>query len=226
MWWLTRLAACALMIVPLEALALGDSERIPLHLRPDSGSAITTLLAVNIPYKIERVEGPWTEVSQGSVVGWAPTDRLPLYLPSQGRTRSNLLRFLNPTISLDRSAPNYAETGLAGLVQFVVGNREFRMKMHDPFFRDRVVSLSSEWGPFYSLRTRYFYVKGICLKRIFRDQVRLNLAKRRMSYSEMFGSLWSDEFLTAVIDSNRGLLGNQKLFGKGREYFLELSLRF
>lgn len=226
MWWLKRLAACVLTIGAFAVFVLGGSNRIPLHVRPDSTSPVRTLLTLSMPYEVERVEGAWTAVRQGSTVGWVRTKHLPLIKrPKPVVDRSSpILPGMTPT--LERSGRFSSDDSLEGLLQFAVGNRELRKKMNDPFFRDRVVSISSEWGPFYTVRTRHYYVKGICLKRMLRDQLRLRLAKRRMSYRELFGSLWSDEFLRVVIESNRGLLGNERLFGKGREYFLELSFHF
>ena len=226
MWWLRRLAACALMIGAFAAFVLGGSDRIPLHARPDSTSPVRTLLTLSVPFEVERVDGLWAEVSQGSIVGWIRTEHLPISrCPNPVGNVSSPIRPA-PTLTLDRSALYSDGNSLGSLLKFAVGNRELRMKMRDPSFRDRVVSISSEWGPFYSVRTRHYYVKGICLKRMLNDHVRLALAKRRISYREMFGSLWSDEFLRVVIKSNRGLLGNERLFGKGREYFLELSFSF
>ena len=226
MWWLRRLAACTLLFGTVAAFASGNSARVPLYERPELTSPVKTLLASGVPFKVIRIEGAWTEVSQGGVAGWARTERLSLAkrLEPVRQTSSPALPRLD--LSLDRPYRISEGDSLKSLLQFAVGNQELRMKMRDPSFRGRVVSISSEWGPFYSVRTRHYYVKGICLKRMLRDQVRLTLAKRRMSYSEMFGSLWSDEFLRVVIESNRGFLGNERIFGKGREYFLELSFRF
>lgn len=226
MWWLKRQIVFVLTLGALEVFALSDPDRIPLHAGPDANSSIRTLLIISLPYEVERVEGAWTKVYQGDTSGWIRTEDLPLKMQPESLADENSPIPLDLRATLDRSGGFSKSEGLTGLLQFAAGNWELKKKMRDPFFRDRIVSVSSEWGPFYTVRTRYYYVKGICLKRMFRDQLRLALAKRRMSYSEMFGSLWSDDFVRVVVESNRGLLGDERLFGKGREYFLELSFWF
>jgi hypothetical protein len=173
-----------------------------------------------------RIEGQWTQVGQGNRVGWVRAESLPKLNSAPFKMGDDSPFLPEVTYQLVDRDHHLGAGGLDGLLKFAIGNRELRKKMNDPYFRDKIAAISSEWGPFYKVRTRHYYVKGICLKRMFRDHMRLSLAKRRMSYREMFGSLWSDDFMRTVIESNRGLLGNEKLFGKGREYFLELSVHF
>ena len=69
-------------------------------------------------------------------------------------------------------------------------------------------------------------VRGIYLWHHYNNQIRVGIFKRRLYYKELFGKLWSDELMDAVVRAQPGWRGNQSLFGRGREYFLELSYHF
>lgn len=98
--------------------------------------------------------------------------------------------------------------------------------MSDVYYRDRIVSVSSEWGPLFYLKTQYYYVRGLSLIKILDNRFRLGIAKRRLYFGQIYGSLWSDDFLRVAVDSNSGWLANRDLFDRGREYFVELSVHF
>ena len=118
------------------------------------------------------------------------------------------------------------EGGLQSLLDSVAEAAERTKKMSHPSHRDRIGAVSIEWGPFYYRRTHHYYVRGIYLWHHYNNQIRVRIFKRRLYYKELFGKLWSDELMDAVVRAQPGWRGNQSLFGRGREYFLELSYHF
>jgi len=108
----------------------------------------------------------------------------------------------------------------------LIQDSEVLEKMKHPFYRDRYFQYHRRWGVFYYLRTQLFYVRGICLAEFCQGRLQLNLAKRRTFYSVILGELWPEDVMREMIRARPGLLGNEMLFAKGREYFLELAFLF
>jgi len=202
------------------------SARPRLRSTPGSEAPVTSLLTPGLQFEIEKIQARWALVKQGGLAGWVSLDELPLdlYASFQSKSRwrncfrSPILRFSRDDLEEDGS--------LSSFVQYAVEDQKKKLMMQHPSYRHRISSISSEWGPFFYRRTHQYYVRGITCTRLFHDQFYLSLAKRRIFYHDIFGSLWSDDIVKRVIDSNHGLLGVETLFGKGREYFMELSFRF
>lgn len=200
---------------------------ISLHSHPDESSAVVGRILLQDEFEVLNLGPGWAEVRHKDGQAWMTIEDLWRVIEQ----RSECVDRDAAANSLDfkKSDPQLAQKewhSLDGLVDFVTGNHELEKKMSDPFYKHRVTKISTEWGPFYYHKTRFYYVKGISFARFYQEHVRLAFAKRRFSYREIFGGLWSDEFMEIVLKSNRGWLRNRDIFGKGREYFLELSYHF
>ena len=171
-----------------------------------------------------RVEKGWVEVCKGEFEGWMSVNGLWNVIEEKTTRLAPLSR--TSESDFEGRQPILKINPVQGFMDFLTGNYEQRRKMNDPHYRDRITSISSEWGPLYHWSTRQCYVKGIYLVRLLDDRVRIGLAKRRFSYGHMLGGLWSDEFIDRVLKANRGWLRNREIFGRGREYFLGLSYHF
>lgn len=214
---------CATLSV-VELWAGGQEIVLRLYPRPDA--PVAGVIAVTDGFQVLSLEEGWVEVRRGEIRAWMSADDLWLAVQARGRS-----------LKAAAAAPGFPPSGhlasaagesnsWSGLVNFLGGDYERWRKISDPHYRDRVSKLISEWGPLYYWRTRLYYIKGIRLCRFLDDRFSVNLAKRRIYYRQIFGQMWSDEFIEGAIQSNRGWLSNRHIFGKGREYFLELSYHF
>jgi hypothetical protein len=208
-----------------SGLTSKHAARIPLRSSPEAAGYVVSLLVQGLHFDLIRVSDGWVEVRQGTVCGWIPIDFVDL--DDSVAARAGLL-VVEPAFTTETSdrVDWLPDGGLSGLIRFAVGDAELNRKMSDPFYRDRIPEIRSHWGPFFYTRTQFYYVRGICLARFREDHIRIELAKRRIYYGDIFGSLWSGDLLDAVIEGRSGLLGKKAIFGKGREYFLGLTFRF
>lgn len=200
---------------------------ISLHSHPDESSAVVGRLLLQDEVEVLNLGQGWAEVRHKDGQAWMTIEDLWTVIVQ----RSEHVDDDAAANSLDfkKSNPQPAQKewhSLGGLIDFVTGNQELEKKMSDPFYKHRVTKISKEWGPLYYHKTRFYHVKGISFARFYQEHIRLSFAKRRFSYREIFGGLWSDDFMEIVLKSNRGWLRNRDIFGKGREYFLELSYHF
>jgi hypothetical protein len=213
-----------LVLILSCSLYAGTEDRLPVRQKPETEAPVQTLLFSEQAFYVIRIEGPWVQIRQGDATGWLPVGSLPLVTD---KTLPPLRQSAPTQLVWDHSALSLTSQGsLDSLIDFAAGNYEMKRKMSHPHYRDRITGISGEWGPLFYRKTRHYYVRGISLVRFLDDQVQLGFAKRRLYFGQILGSLWSDEFLRTVVDSNSGWLGNRSLFDKGREYFIDLSFHF
>ena len=133
--------------------------------------------------------------------------------------------FVRHRVLDERNLTDFGGGLLTGLqLESLVQDRELVDKMKHPFYRDRIYQLHRRWGPVYYLRTRFFYVKGVCLAESFHQHLQINLAKRRIFYKDVFGELWPEDIMRQLVRARTGLLGSEVLFAKGQQYYLEVAL--
>jgi hypothetical protein len=224
---LPRVSSTAiLLILVIVSCLFAEPVGISVREKPDGEAPVVAFVPVGESLRVLQVQRGWVQVRQGDIEGWMDLNELWSVMEQKTFQVPLQLAVGLPRFDFGCCQAAFAKGRFQGLVDFLVGKSELSRKMNDPYYGHRVVRISSEWGPFYSLRTRHSYVKGIYLARFFDDRVRLGLAKRRPFYGEFFGAMWSEEFVQTVLRGNRGWLRNPKIFGKGREYFLGLSYHF
>ncbi|GAB4232205.1 MAG: hypothetical protein Kow00109_04600 [Acidobacteriota bacterium] len=200
-------------------------ERPELRAAPNEEAPVVSLLSPAAPFVISGAERGWLEVEQGETRGWLAASRLPLAEPSPvvfclERKRHRWLEW---------GWPQQPQSG-GGLLPVdpdeIAADVEYIEKMKDPFYRHRYYQFYREWGPVFYRRTQVFYVRGVRLFRWCGGDLELRLVKRRLFYKTIFGPLWPEDLIRAVIRSRPGIWGNESIFGKGREYYLELAWNF
>ena len=223
---LPKLLAAGCIIVSVVSCLFAESRDIFVRERPDVEAPVVAVVLPEEAFQVLDVEKGWVQVRQGDVKGWLGLDKLWGVVernvpPVPSQPAANLPRF-----DFHCCRGSFETDRYQGLVDFLVGNHELSRKMSHPYYRDRVVRISSQWGPLYYFRTRQYYIKGIYLARFFDDRVRISVAKRRLFYQQIFGPMWSENFMEGVLKSNRGRLRSRGIFGKGREYLLGLNYHF
>lgn len=201
-------------------------ERPKLRAAPSEHAPVVSLLSPAAPFVVTGVDQGWLEVEQGDLRGWLPFSSFSLEGPPPDQ------------FCLERRQRRWLEWGWprrftgeeSGRLPIdpeqIAADIEYLEKMKDLFYRHRYYQFYREWGPFFYRRTHVFYVQGVRLFAWCGDRLELQLAKRRLFYKTIFGPLWPDELIRAVVRSRPGIWGNEAIFGKGREYYLELAWTF
>lgn len=219
-------AGCLMILAVAEVWA--QPGQFSLRQEPREEARVVALLFPTDQVEVVRIQGDWVEVRHGELQAWMELNDLWKVILEKSAPGGKPHPSCNgvETRSVAASGAAWAGDAWNALVDFVGGNYELSRKMSDPSYRHRIVKVSSEWGPFYYQKTRQYYVKGLHLGRWWDGRICLSLAKRRFHYREVFGGMWSDEFLEAVLRSNHGWLRNRQIFGRGREYLIEVSYHF
>jgi hypothetical protein len=206
-----------------------SNSRTRLYATPSPDSPVVALLARSLPFQVIEITDTWVRVKQGDSLGWMMLLKLPPResLPSSPFVAEGGDPFPRPEVFFKSSYESPRQGLLASWqIGSLIQDSEVLGKMKHPFYRDRYFQYQRRWGMFYYLRTQLFYVRGICLAEFYQGRLQLNLAKRRTFYSAILGDLWPEDVMRQMIRAQPGLLGNEMLFAKGREYFLELAFLF
>lgn len=209
---------------PLESATPGDGPGdLILRSAPQSGAETVAELSTPEEIQVLQIVAGWAEIRCGNTRGWTEIDDLMEYIVPTGERLPSAANF---HFSLSFQAPPSKADSLAGLLDFTFGDPEQERKMTDPSYRHIVQKVTSEWGPLFKYKTPYYSWRGIHLLEIWKEKLFLNLVKGKVNYTDSFGSTWSGEFQDRIIDSNKGILSNRSLFGRGRNVFLELRYSF
>ncbi len=218
-------ALAVFLSVPELVLAATEEARLlTVFAKPREEGLPVGVISTGRPYDVLGRRLAWTLVRQGSVRGWIrdlDAVDLPLSEPSFQPHPT-----LSPPPAQGSVGDWRSQSGLGGLLTFALGDRENLAKMSDPYHRERIPTVTDHWGPLFYRRTRDYYVRGIYLWDLDQERIRLGLFKRRLYYENLLGSLGSEQALENALNSAPGWRGNRDVFGRGREYYLELSIHF
>ncbi len=219
--------AASVVLLAVFGFALGETDPVKVFAEPTRLAFRVGYLDREQPVEVLRMHKSWVLVRQGGTIGWAPLDRVENSF--QIRWSNDMSAFPHrgfaPRVSgLDFGGDAWADQW-RGFLEFAGGNLEQRRRMEELREGSRAQAVSSEWGPLFYRRTPHYYWKGIRLWEVLDDRLSLNLVKGKYHQQALFGGL-SENLLDSIVDSNRGVLGNRNIFGKGRNYFFELRYTF
>ena len=226
------LFACYVLLICscglIQAATSAQPSTLNLHLRPDQGSPVAGILLTDASFEILQWEKSWVLVRQGKSQGWVQYSYLWGKLP-QMDLEEPFAGQLPGSFEFRLSAVGDQPTDMGliqGFLNLTVADSDRRRPISDPFYRDLVPVVSHQWGPLYYRHTQHYYVKGFFLWNFENDRIRVGLFKRRVYYKSLMGDLWSDDFWDSLLELEQGWRSSRWLFGKGREYYLELSFHF
>jgi hypothetical protein len=202
-----------------------EQEAIRVYRLPSNQSQTLALLDGRQSIEIRGIHPGWVEVSVDDTVGWIEAcdffrDRLFVSVsPFQTKPEPNLF-----AAQPSRVAPK--GNSLSELLDFVFGKKEELSKMSDPHYQHKISSVSSQWGPLFQRKTNYYSWRGIHLAEMWGERLCLNLVKGKTNYAATFGPQWTSHLQDVVLKSNRGVLANRNLFGRGQSFFLEVRYSF